>query len=152
PDPCHRAARPGEIAIAFLGDSGYGPGGVSEWGTHAQNEIADRLQALCPRPDLVLFLGDNIYWRGSPDLFGPRFDTIHPRPLDAEGRRVHAALGNHDINGCQLVEQPAYRPGESCGDALVRLLREDVKQEAGAGAAPPVADLLAPGILAAAQA
>src|SRR4029079_13513938 len=66
-DPCRRAARPGEIALAVLGDSGYGPGGASEWGTHAQSEIAQRLQELCPRPDLVLFLGDNIYWRGSPD-------------------------------------------------------------------------------------
>jgi calcineurin-like phosphoesterase family protein len=136
PDPCQRAPRAGEIAIAFVGDAGYGPGGASEWGTHAQSEVAKRMEELCPRPDLVLFLGDNIYWHGSPELFGPRFDTVYPRLLDAEGRRVHAALGNHDVEGCQIVEPQAFPAGETCSQALVRLLREDVKQEA---EVPPLA-------------
>ena len=150
PDPCSRAPRAGEIAIAFVGDAGYGPGGASEWGSHAQSEVAKRMEELCPRPDLVLFLGDNIYWHGSPTLFGPRFDTVYPRLLDAEGRRVHAALGNHDVEGCQIVEPSAFPAGETCSQALVRLLREDVKQEAGAPAPALSPELVTPDVLTAA--
>lgn len=129
PDPCQRGARPGELAIVFLGDSGFGEGGASEWGPHSQGEVATRLASLCPRPDLVLFLGDNVYWRGSPDLFGPRFDTMYAPLFDAEQRRVHAALGNHDVKGCQLTTQSAFGAGETCADALTRMVVEDVKRD-----------------------
>ncbi|HEY8148447.1 MAG TPA: hypothetical protein VIK51_06035, partial [Vicinamibacteria bacterium] len=69
-DPCTQPRRPGEVAIVLLGDSGYGEGGASEWGGHEQAAVARSIDAVCPRPDLVFFLGDNIYWGGSPDLFG----------------------------------------------------------------------------------
>jgi hypothetical protein len=142
PDPCQRGARAGELSLVFLGDSGFGEGGASEWGPHSQGEVATRLAALCPRPDLVLFLGDNVYWKGSPDLFGPRFDTMYAALFDAEQRRVHAALGNHDVKGCQLTMQAAFGPGESCADALTREVVEDVQKDAAAASALLVPEVM----------
>jgi len=134
-DACKAPHRPGEVAIALLGDSGYGQGGSSEWGPHSQAAVAASLEALCPRPDLVFFLGDNIYWGGSPTLFGPRFDTMYPALFDAEHRRVHAALGNHDVKGCTVSAEPGFAPGETCLDALRRAVREDVQRDASANTA-----------------
>lgn len=142
PDPCQRASRAGETAIVLLGDTGFGQGGASEWGPLSQGEVAARLARLCPRPDLVFFLGDNVYWRGSPDLFGPRFDNMYAPLFDAEGRRVHAALGNHDVKGCQLSTQAAFADGETCADALVRLVLEDAEREAAATSPLLVQDLI----------
>lgn len=133
-DPCAKPGRAGEVAIIFLGDSGYGQGGSSEWGPHAQGQIAAQMSRLCPRPDLVFFLGDNIYWKGSPDLFAPRFDTVYQSLFDREQRRVHAVLGNHDAKGCQVSGLPAFTLGETCADALGRLVREDVQRDAPAAA------------------
>ena len=47
-------ARDGEVRLVFLGDSGYGTG-VSEWGTHGQEAIADRINRPGPpaRPRLL---------------------------------------------------------------------------------------------------
>jgi hypothetical protein len=132
PDPCQRPAHAGEAGIVFIGDTGFGQGGASEWGPLSQAHVAAQLGKLCPRPDLVLFLGDNVYWRGSPDLFGPRFDYMYAPLFDAEGRRVHAALGNHDVKGCQLSTQAAFATGETCADALVRLVLEDAERESAA--------------------
>jgi hypothetical protein len=134
-DPCTKPRRPGEVAMVFLGDSGYGEGGASEWGGHAQAAVAKRIDAVCPRPDLVFFLGDNIYWGGSPDLFGPRFDTMYRNLFDLDRRRVHAALGNHDVKGCQVAAEPGYAAGSSCLDALEQAVREDVSRDAASAAA-----------------
>jgi Calcineurin-like phosphoesterase len=149
-DPCAQARRPGEVSIILLGDSGYGEGGASEWGGHAQAAVARAIDAVCPRPDLVFFLGDNIYWGGSPDLFGPRFDTMYRNLFDADHRRVHAALGNHDVKGCQVAREPGYAAGQSCLDALERAVREDVRREGTpASGATPSAQANEAGILAA---
>jgi hypothetical protein len=136
-DPCQARTRPGEVSLVFVGDTGYGLGGSSEWGTHAQGEVAAQMEALCPRPDLVFFLGDNIYWRGSPDLFAPRFDTVYQRLVGAEGTRVRAVLGNHDIKGCELSERPAAPAPLTCADALIDLVRQDVRSDAEGGAPVP---------------
>lgn len=133
-DPCQTPRRVGETAVILLGDSGYGPGGASEWGPHAQGAVAQQMHAICPRPDLIFFLGDNVYWKGSPDLFAPRFDTMYRYLFDAENRRVHAALGNHDVKGCQVSRVPGFDPGTTCADSLGRLIREDVARDAPAGA------------------
>ena len=143
PDPCQTAARADEVAVVFLGDTGFGQGGASEWGPHSQGEVAAQLAALCPRPNLVIFLGDNVYWKGSPDLFGPRFDNMYAPLFDPEQRRMHAALGNHDVKGCQLSQQPAFGPGETCADALVRLVLEDVKGDEAKTSPLLVSDVLA---------
>lgn len=152
PDPCGRGPRAGEAAIVFLGDSGYGPGGASEWGPHSQAAVAARLDRLCPRPDLVFFLGDNVYWTGSADLFGPRFDSVYAGLFDVEQRRVHAALGNHDVKGCRVSTQAAFSDGETCADALGRLVVEDVGRDAPASGGPaPRSPLLVPELLDAAR-
>jgi hypothetical protein len=149
-DPCAQPRRPGEVSIVLLGDSGYGEGGASEWGGHSQAAVAQKIDGLCPRPDLVFFLGDNIYWGGSPDLFGPRFDTMYRNLFDADHRRVHAALGNHDVKGCQVAREPGYAAGQSCLDALERAVREDVRREGTpATGAVPSAQANEAGILAA---
>ena len=61
-------AQDGEVRVVFLGDSGYGTG-VSEWGAHGQEAVANQVNNLALKPDLVFFLGDNIYWQGSSDLY-----------------------------------------------------------------------------------
>jgi hypothetical protein len=151
-DTCAEPARAGEVALVFIGDSGYGQGGASEWGSHAQGQVAAQLAKLCPRPDLVFFLGDNVYWRGSPDLFGPRFDTVYAQLFDPDHQRVHAALGNHDVKGCQVSTRAAFAPEETCGHALYRLVVEDVERDAPPGEGATATPLLDPGVLARAQA
>ena len=98
----------GEVRLVFLGDSGYGEG-FSEWGTHGQDAIAERLAQLTLPPDLVFFLGDNIYWRGNADLYKSRFDDVYD-PLIRDCK-VHVALGNHDIMGCR--DDPKSNRGEA---------------------------------------
>ena len=126
-------ARDGEVRLAFLGDSGYGTG-VSEWGTHGQEAVAERLNRLELAPDLVFFLGDNIYWLGNAELYKSRFDDMYD-PLIRECR-AHVALGNHDLKGCRAVEE--YEQWESCfqelrtalvADKKARHLRQGVSEE-----------------------
>lgn len=126
-------AQNGEVRLVFLGDAGYGPG-FSDWGTHGQDAIASRLARLRLPPDLVFFLGDNIYWRGSADLFEARFDDVY-EPLIRECK-VHVALGNHDVKGCRALE--ADERWESClqelraslvADRKARYLRQGLKED-----------------------
>jgi hypothetical protein len=113
-------AQNGEVRLAFLADSGYGPG-LSEWGAHGQAAIAARLARLDPPPDLVFFLGDNIYWTGSESLYKSRFDDVYD-PLIRECK-AHVALGNHDLKGCRAVD--ATERWESCLQSLRKALVAD---------------------------
>ncbi|HEY5908624.1 MAG TPA: metallophosphoesterase [Vicinamibacteria bacterium] len=115
-------AQDGEVRLVFLGDSGYGQG-FSEWGTQGQDAIAARLARLSLPPDLVFFLGDNIYWRGSADLYKSRFDDVY-EPLIRDCK-AHVALGNHDLKGCRAVEE--YERWESCLQELRTSLEADRK-------------------------
>ena len=115
-------ARDGEVRLVFLGDSGYGSG-VSEWGTHGQEAVAARINNLALAPDLVFFLGDNIYWLGNAELYKSRFDDIYD-PLIRECR-AHVALGNHDVKGCRAVEE--YEQWESCFQELRTAMVADLK-------------------------
>jgi len=99
----------GEVRLVFIGDSGYG-GGVSEWGTSGQSAIASRLNHLELPPDLVFFVGDNVYWTGSSQLYKTRFDDIY-EPLIRECK-AHVALGNHDVKGCRPAD--ALEHWETC--------------------------------------
>jgi hypothetical protein len=115
-------AQDGEVRLVFLGDSGYGQG-FSEWGTQGQEAIAGQITRLRLAPDLVLFLGDNIYWTGSSDLYKSRFDDVYD-PLIRDCK-AHVALGNHDLKGCRVVEE--YERWESCLQDLRKALTADRK-------------------------
>ncbi len=128
-----------EVRLAFLGDSGYGEG-FSEWGTQGQDAVAKQLANLKLEPDLVFFLGDNIYWRGSSELYKARFDDVYD-PL-IRGCKAHVALGNHDVKGCRAVVESKSR--ESClqdlrssteADRKARYLRQGLKEDEAAAKA-----------------
>jgi hypothetical protein len=132
-------AQNGEVRLAFLGDSGYGTG-FSEWGTHGQEAVASQLENLRLPPDLVFFLGDNIYWKGSTDLYKTRFDDVYD-PLIRQCK-AHVALGNHDIKGCRAVEESERL--ESClqelrdslvADRKARYVRQGMDEEKAAAKA-----------------
>ncbi len=127
-------AQDGEVRLVFLGDSGYGPG-FSGWGTHGQEAIAAKIEGLRLAPDMVFFLGDNIYWQGSASLYKTRFDDVYD-PLIRDCK-AHVALGNHDIKGCRAVEE--YERWESClqdlraslvADRKARYMRQGMDEEA----------------------
>jgi hypothetical protein len=130
-------AQNGEVRLVFLADSGYGQG-FSEWGPHGQEAVAAQIDRLRLAPDLVFFLGDNIYWRGSAELYKSRFDDMYD-PLIRQCK-AHVALGNHDLEGCRAVE--ASEHSEPClkdlreamvADRKARYLRQGL-DEASAGA------------------
>jgi hypothetical protein len=123
----------GEVRLVFLGDSGFGRG-FSEWGAHGQAAIARRIAELDPAPDLVFFLGDNIYWLGSASLYKQHFDDVYD-PLIRDCR-AHVALGNHDLKGCRAVQE--LKSWESClaelrtalvADRKARYLRQGLAEE-----------------------
>lgn len=115
-------AQNGEVRLVFLSDSGYGQG-FSEWGVPGQEAIASRINNLDLAPDLVFFLGDNIYWRGTSELYKSRFDDMYD-PLIRQCK-AHVALGNHDLKGCRTVEE--YERWESCVNELKAALLADRK-------------------------
>lgn len=132
-------AQSGEVRLVFLGDSGYGTG-FAEWGAHGQDAIAAQLASLKLAPDLVFFLGDNVYWRGSSSLYKARFDDVYD-PLIRECK-AHVALGNHDLKGCRTVEESER--WESClqelqnalvADRKARYMRQGVDEESAAAKA-----------------
>ena len=86
----------------------------------------------------MFFLGDNIYWRGSAELYKARFDDVY-EPLIRDCK-VHVALGNHDLKGCRAVEEDER--WESClqdlrtsleGDRKARYLRQGLEEDAAGG-------------------
>jgi hypothetical protein len=126
-------AQNGEVRLVFLADSGYGQG-FSEWGAHGQEGVAAQIDRLRLEPDLVFFLGDNIYWRGSADLYKSRFDDMYD-PLIRQCK-AHVALGNHDLEGCRVVEE--FEHWESCleelqtaivADRKARYMRQGLEEE-----------------------
>jgi hypothetical protein len=115
-------AQNGEVRLVFLGDSGYGTG-FAEWGTHGQEAVAAQIESLRLPPDLVFFLGDNIYWKGAASLYKTRFDDVYD-PLIRQCK-AHVSLGNHDIKGCRTVEE--YERVDTCLEELRDSLVSDRK-------------------------
>jgi hypothetical protein len=81
-----------EVHVAFVGDAGVGD----------SKQRAVRDQMVKDDPQRVFLLGDNIYSEGSRRYFGPRYDEIYA-PLLTKGVQFHAALGNHDVEGCDAT-------------------------------------------------
>jgi hypothetical protein len=113
----------GEVRLVFLADSGYG-NGFSEWGAHGQEGIASQIDRLRLEPDLVFFLGDNVYWRGSADLYKARFDDMYDGLI--RQCKAHVALGNHDLKGCRAVSE--FEHWESCLEELRTATAADRKR------------------------
>jgi predicted phosphodiesterase len=78
-----------EIRIGFVGDAGTGDS--------KQRAVSAQMQKAAPQ--YVFLLGDNVYSEGSRRYIQARFDDIY-QPLLAKGVVFHAALGNHDVTGC----------------------------------------------------
>jgi hypothetical protein len=115
-------AQNGEVRLVFLADSGYGEG-FSDWGAHGQDAIAARINRLRLAPDMVFFLGDNVYWTGSSDLYKTRFDDMYDPVI--RQCKAHVALGNHDVKGCRTVEE--FEDWESCLNEMRTALISDRK-------------------------
>jgi hypothetical protein len=81
-----------DLHVAFIGDAGVGD-------SH-QRRVRD--QMIKDGPNWVFLLGDNIYSEGDRRYFGPRYDDVYG-PLMQKGTVFHAALGNHDVEGCDAT-------------------------------------------------
>ena len=79
-----------EVRIAFIGDAGTGDS--------KQRAVAE--QMLKANPQYVFLLGDNVYAEGSRRDIQSRFDDVYAALL-IKGVVFHAALGNHDVTGCE---------------------------------------------------
>ena len=86
-DPVERT--PGSWSFAAIGD--YGSGSL------AQAQVAQRI--LTDEPDLVVTLGDNIYWTGHERNWQRRWDPEHFFGGIRREIPVMPSLGNHDIAG-----------------------------------------------------
>jgi Calcineurin-like phosphoesterase len=107
-----------EARLAFLGDSGTGDA----------NQRAIRDQLLRWPISIAFMLGDNIYDRGSKDLFGPRYDDIYA-PVMARGTAFHATLGNHDVSFCSARTNLLDRLPDDADAYRTDILRCDVKAQ-----------------------
>ena len=87
--PARAQATAGEVHVDFIGDAGTGDS--------KQRAVKD--QMVRDGPSFVFLLGDNVYAEGSRRDIQSRFDDIYA-PLLAKGVVFHAALGNHDVTGC----------------------------------------------------
>jgi hypothetical protein len=81
-----------EVRIAFVGDAGTGES--------KQRAVSD--QMVKAAPSYVFLLGDNIYAEGSRRDIQSKFDDVYA-PLLTKGVVFHAALGNHDVTGCDAT-------------------------------------------------
>ncbi len=85
----------GPAYLAFFGDSGTGD--------DRQRQVAAQLDrvAAAGRLNHVFLLGDNIYNQGQARFVRPKFLDVY-EPLFAKNVSFHAALGNHDVQACDV--------------------------------------------------
>lgn len=102
------------VQLIFVGDTGTGD--------RRARRLVERMRrtAEVETVSRVFLLGDNVYEEGRADEIEPRFLAIY-RPLLEAGIRVHAALGNHDVQHCEdSGTRPAprtagaYRAADDC--------------------------------------
>ena len=79
--------------LIFVGDTGTG----DDRAARVAEQI--RLQAEAVPVSHVFLLGDNVYGYRSPQYIADRFLNVY-RGVLSDGVRVHAALGNHDLDNC----------------------------------------------------
>ncbi|MBI3664939.1 MAG: metallophosphoesterase [Acidobacteria bacterium] len=91
----------------------FGAIGDSGTGEPPQMRVAERMRIVNEERHwgFVLMLGDNIYERGDPADFGPKFKDVYAA-LMRSGAIFHATLGNHDrkdrSKGMAQVGDPAF--------------------------------------------
>ena len=100
--------------LIFVGDTGTGDDRAAR--------VADRirLQAEAVPVSHVFLLGDNVYGYRSPRYIADRFLDVY-RGVLSGGVRIHAALGNHDLDNCMDSgsrpvprDESAYRLSARC--------------------------------------
>jgi predicted phosphodiesterase len=107
-----------ESRMVFLGDTGTG----------GSKQRAVRDQLLRFPTSLAFLLGDNIYERGSKELFEERFDRVYA-PVIAKGTRFHATLGNHDVSTCTTRTTTIERLPDDAEAYRWDIFRCDVKAQ-----------------------
>ncbi len=109
------AAEPaGEARLLFAGDTGTG----DDRARRVRDAI--RETAATAGASHLFLLGDNVYPDGAARRIAPRFLDVF-RPVTDLGVRIHAALGNHDVDGCEAAAgrpvprgAAAYAPARDC--------------------------------------
>ena len=96
----------GVVHMAFLGDSGTGK--------EAQEHVRDQLDKLRDQGllEFVFLLGDNIYPSGEGEDITPKFRNIYTGLL-SQNVEFHAALGNHDVRKCEMLDVDPLPPDEA---------------------------------------
>ena len=87
----------GEVRFAAFGDTGRGNDG--------QIQIARALEDVQAKTrfSLLLFLGDNVYRKGKLSEFGEKLYAPYRKLVAERGVTIRGALGNHDIEGEDLM-------------------------------------------------
>jgi len=98
-------AREPFLYLGFLGDGGTGK--KDQRAVAHQLELARSRGAL----DVVFLLGDNIYEKGQAKYIKPKYLDVYDGLLDEI--EFHAALGNHDVKKCKIVEAESLPRGAS---------------------------------------
>lgn len=114
PQPAAEAPSGAEVRVIFVGDTGTGD--------HRARRVVAQMRRTAAAEGIsrVFLLGDNVYEEGRASDIEPKFLEIF-RPLLEAGVRVHAALGNHDVQHCEDSRQrpvprtaSAYRAADDC--------------------------------------
>ena len=108
-DPASGVHRPDAGPAArfiLVGDTGTGD-------ARAQRIAAEiRRRAEAVPVSRVFLLGDNVYEHGEAQSIAPNFLDVY-RGVFSLGVRIHAALGNHDVEHCRDSERRPVRRDES---------------------------------------
>lgn len=114
PPLAEQASSGAEVRVIFVGDTGTGD--------HRARRVVAQMRRTAAAEGIsrVFLLGDNVYEEGRASDIEPKFLEIF-RPLLEAGVRVHAALGNHDVQHCEdSGRRPvprtaaAYRAADDC--------------------------------------
>ncbi len=98
---CEKSA----VNMVFLGDTGTGD--------RRQMEVRSEIVKVAERAplDYVVLLGDNIYGGHKGRSFGSKFLDVYA-PLFSLGVEFHSALGNHDVEDCQVADMDPLPPND----------------------------------------
>ena len=99
-----------EVRVMFVGDTGTGDSRAREVRDAIENTVKTS------GASHLFLLGDNVYEEGGADSIKPNFIDVY-QPVMERHVRIHAALGNHDVDRCVGI---ARRPLPRDASAYVR--------------------------------